>query len=136
MWETQPFDDDRLISDPLRYERIRDVLKAAPWLGIGSPTLGWLQAASRSIMQINAFGFASSIRVPLLIVAAGNETVVSPRAIETFATHVKTCKLLIIAGAKHEILQERDEIREQFWAAFDAYVPGSNRTMSESYIGL
>jgi lysophospholipase len=136
LWESEPFDDEKLTSDRLRYERIRDVLKSAPWLGIGSPTIGWLQAAARSIMQIHSFGFASTIRVPLLIVAAGNETVVSTRAIENFATRVKTCKLLVIAGAKHEILQERDEIRDQFWAAFDAYVPGSNRTMSESHIGL
>ncbi len=135
-WEMQPFDDNRLTSDPLRYERIRDVIRSAPWLSVGSPTLGWLQAAARSIRQINAFGFASSIRVPLLIVAAGNDTVVSTRAIETFATRVKTTKMLVIAGARHEILQERDEIRDQFWAAFDAYVPGSNRTLSESHIGL
>jgi lysophospholipase len=74
--------------------------------------------------------------VPLLITAAGNDSVVSMRALESFATRVKTGKLLVIAGAKHEILQERDEIRDQFWAAFDAYVPGSNRTMSESHIGL
>jgi lysophospholipase len=135
-WELDSFDDSRLTSDPLRYERVRDVLKAAPWLSCGSPTLGWLQAAGRSILQISALGFASSIKVPVLMVAAGNDTVVSTRAIERFATQVKTCKHLVIAGAKHEILQERDEIRDQFWAAFDAYVPGSNRTMSESHIGL
>ena len=74
--------------------------------------------------------------MPLLIVAAGNDTVVSTRAIEAFSTRVKICQYLVIAGAKHEILQERDEIRDQFWAAFDAYVPGSNRTMSESHLGL
>jgi alpha-beta hydrolase superfamily lysophospholipase len=32
---------------------------------------------------------------------------------------------LVIAGAKHEILQERDRHRAQFWAAFDAFVPGT-----------
>jgi lysophospholipase len=135
-FELEPFEDSKLTSDPLRYDRVRDVLKAAPWLSCGSPTLGWLNAAARSIMQINAFGFASSIKVPVLIVAAGNDTVVSTRAIEHFATRIKTGRHLVIAGAKHEILQERDEIRDQFWAAFDVYVPGSNRTMSESHIGL
>lgn len=134
--ELAPLEDSALTSDPLRYDRIRDIIKAAPWLSLGSPTLGWLNAAARSIVQINAFGFASAIRVPLLIVAAGNDTVVSTRVIERFATHVKTCRFLVVAGAKHEILQERDEIRDQFWAAFDAYMPGSNRTMSENQIGL
>jgi lysophospholipase len=135
-WELHALEKSLLTSDPLRHDRIRDILKAAPWLSLGSPTIGWLNAAARSIMQINAFGFASAIRVPLLIVAAGNDTVVSTRTIERFASQVKTCRFLVIAGARHEILQERDELRDQFWAAFDAYVPGSNRTMSENHIGL
>ena len=32
---------------------------------------------------------------------------------------------IVIPGARHEILMERDEIREQFWAAFDAFIPGT-----------
>jgi lysophospholipase len=31
----------------------------------------------------------------------------------------------VIPGARHEILMERDAIRAQFWAAFDAFIPGS-----------
>jgi lysophospholipase len=27
-----------------------------------------------------------------------------------------------LAGSQHELLQERDEIRQRFWAAFDAYL--------------
>jgi lysophospholipase len=135
-WELEPFEGNDLTSDRLRYERIQDVLEAAPWLGVGSPTIGWLHAATRSIMQINALGFASSVKVPTLIVAAGNDTIVSTRAIERFATRIKTCKHLIIAGAKHEILKERDQIRDQFWAAFDTYIPGSNRTLADSHLGF
>ena len=135
-FELDPFDDNRLTSDRLRYERVRDALEAAPWLGLGSPTIGWVHAAFRSIMQVNALGFAPSIKVPTLIIAAGNDTIVSTRGIERFASRVKTCRHLVIAGAKHEILQERDEIRDQFWAAFDAYIPGSNRTLADSHIGI
>ena len=134
--ETVPFGDTCLTSDKLRYDRVRDVLQAAPGLGIGSPSVGWLHAAGRSIMQINAPAFSTAIRVPLLIVAAGNDKMVSTRATERFAMRAKNCRHLVIAGARHEILQERDEIRDQFWAAFDAYVPGSNRTMSDSRLGL
>lgn len=134
--ELIPLEESEVTSDRLRHERIGDVLRIAPYLGLGSPTLGWVQAAARSIMMLNGFGFASSVRIPVLIVAGGNETVVSMRAMENFAAQVKNCKLLVIAGAKHELLQERDPLRDQFWAAFDAYVPGSNRTMSDSHIGL
>lgn len=134
--ELDAFEKNELTSDRLRYDRIVDVLKAAPWLSCGSPTWAWLQAATRSIMEMNSFEFAPSIRVPTLIVGAGNDSVVSTHAIEHFAPRVKNCKHLIISGAKHEILQERDEIRDQFWAAFDAYIPGSNRTMSDNQLGF
>ena len=33
---------------------------------------------------------------------------------------------LVISGSRHEILMERDRFRSQFWAAFDAFVPGSS----------
>ena len=32
---------------------------------------------------------------------------------------------LIVAGSRHEIMMERDAYRSQFWAAFDAFIPGS-----------
>jgi lysophospholipase len=36
----------------------------------------------------------------------------------------------VLRGSRHEILQERDVIREQFWAAFDAFV--SNLALSKA----
>ena len=32
---------------------------------------------------------------------------------------------LIVPGARHELLMEQDRYRAQFWAAFDAFVPGT-----------
>ena len=56
---------------------------------------------------------------------ASNDTVVSTAAIEEFAYHLRAGSHLVIAGSKHEILQEQDRYRAQFWAAFDAFVPGT-----------
>jgi lysophospholipase len=84
-------------------------------------------AACASISFVASGAFMETIRVPTLIVAAGNDQIVSTPAIERFASPIKTCTCIVVAGAKHEILQERDELREQFWAAFDAYIPGASR---------
>jgi lysophospholipase len=123
--EEHPFEGNPVTSDRLRFERARDVLQAAPHLGIGLPTVGWAAAACSSISTINSPAFMSSIKVPILIVAAGNDQIVSTPAIERFASRIKNCTRIVLAGAKHEILQERDQLREQLWAAFDAYIPGS-----------
>ena len=59
------------------------------------------------------------------MLAASNDTIVSTAAIEEFAYHLRAGSHLVIAGSKHEILQEQDRYRAQFWAAFDAFVPGT-----------
>ena len=38
--------------------------------------------------------------------------------------------IVTIDRAQHEILQERDYLREQFFAAFDAFIPGSDDDVS------
>jgi lysophospholipase len=123
--EANAFEGNLVTSDRLRFERAREAIQAAPHLGIGAPTVGWVAAACNSIATVNSEAFLDSIKVPILIVAAGNDRIVSTPAIERFASRIKNCTRIVVAGAKHEILQERDQLREQFWAAFDAYVPGT-----------
>jgi lysophospholipase len=50
------------------------------------------------------------------------DTVVSTQAIEEFALRLKVGTHVLIPQARHEILQETDELRQRFWAAFDAYL--------------
>jgi lysophospholipase len=71
--------------------------------------------------------YPASIRQPILMVAAGRDEVVSTSAIEAFGQSLLAGRHLILAGARHEILQEQDHYRAQFWAAFDAFVPGTPR---------
>ncbi len=124
-WEEISFESNAVTSDRLRFERAQEVLRTAPHLAIGSPTIGWVAAACSSISVINSPAFMERVKVPTLIVAAGNDAYVCTAAIEEFASRLKNCAHVVVAGAKHEILQERDQFREQFWAAFDAFVPGS-----------
>ncbi len=114
-----------LTSDPVRYARNMAVLEEAPELGIGAPTIAWADAALRLMKQFAVPGYAGSLRQPILMVAAGSDDVVSTPAIEIFGMNLLAGSHLILAGARHEILQEQDQYRDQFWAAFDAFVPGT-----------
>lgn len=124
---SEDFIGNVLTSDPVRYARNTAVLEEAPELGIGSPTIAWADAALRLMKQFAAPGYAGHIRQPILLVAAGRDEVVSTPAIETFGMNLLAGRHLILAGSKHEILQEQDHYRSQFWAAFDAFVPGTPR---------
>jgi lysophospholipase len=62
--------------------------------------------------------------VPVLMLAASDDQVVQSKAVEELAIRLRAGSQIVLRGSRHEILQERDTIREQFWAAFDAFVPG------------
>jgi lysophospholipase len=114
-----------LTSDPVRYARNMAVLEEEPELGIGQPTIAWADAALRLMKQFSLPGYAGHLRQPILMVAAGRDEVVSTPAVETFGMNLLAGSHLILAGSRHEILQEQDHYRSQFWAAFDAFVPGT-----------
>jgi lysophospholipase len=123
--ETRPFVDNILTSDPVRYARNAAILDAEPKLTLGRPTVAWCDAAFRAMRTIRERGYASRIRQPILVISCSLDVVVSNAAIEDFATQLRTGSHLVVVGAKHELLMEQDRLRAQFWAAFDAFVPGS-----------
>lgn len=120
-----PFINNPLTSDPVRYARNAAILEEDPTLGLASPTVAWADTAFRAMHRFKRTNYPSEIRQPILMLAASNDAVVSTAAIEEFAYHLRAGSHLVIAGAKHEILQEQDRYRSQFWAAFDAFVPGT-----------
>ena len=122
---TRDFKTNILTSDEARYRRMANVVAASPAVGLGAPTIGWINAAFRCLRQFEDPEFAPRTPTPTLVIAAGDERLVSLPAIERFATRLKAGRLIVIPHARHEILMERDVFREQFWAAFDAFVPGA-----------
>lgn len=123
-FERMPFAGNDLTSDPERFARNLDVLRLAPELATGGPTVAWIRAACRSMKALAKPDFPARVQVPLLLIAAGADRVVSSQAIEDLARQLKIGSHVIIPGAQHEILQERDDLRQQFWAVFDGYVLG------------
>src|SRR5690606_23734619 len=122
---TLPFKGNRLTSDPARYARNAHVASAVGSAAIGAPTISWLDSAFRFMSRFTDPRYAFRIRLPVLIIAAGADPVCATPATERFASRLKAGHAIVIPGARHEILMERDAIREQFWAAFDAFIPGS-----------
>jgi lysophospholipase len=123
--EARPFVGNILTSDPVRYARNGAVLEAEPMLGLGRPTVAWCDAAFRTMRTLQERSYPAHIRQPIMIVAAGSDDVVSNVAIEDFATLLRAGSHLVVVGSQHELLMEQDRYRAQFWAAFDAFVPGT-----------
>lgn len=116
------FDGNILTSDPERFERNRQIERAAPDLLLGSPTIGWLNAAMQSMAKLADPDFPGNLRVPALIFGAGQDSIVDTSAVEKFTVALKAGTYVLLPDAKHEILQENNDIRARFWATFDAYL--------------
>ncbi len=122
---TRPFPGNVLTSDPQRYARVASVAAAAPQLAIGGPTIGWANAAFGQMRRLADAEYPRRILTPVLMFAAGIDRVVDTAAAEAFASRLKVGRCITLGQSRHEILIERDAVREQFWAAFDAFIPGS-----------
>jgi lysophospholipase len=120
-----PFVGNTLTSDPVRYARAGATIEALPALGLGAPTIAWLDAAYRQMTAFADPAYPRHVRQPILIVAAGQDRIVSTPAIEQFGIRLRAGAHVIVAGARHEIMMEQEHFRAQFWAAFDAFVPGT-----------
>ena len=117
-----PFEGNILTSDRERYTRNKGLADAAPELTLGPPTIGWLRAALRSMALVGDPAFARRVGLPILFFIAGKDRIVSQAAIEDFSARIKSGTHVILADSRHEILQETDDVRGRFWAAFDAYL--------------
>jgi lysophospholipase len=121
----RPFVGNVLTSDPVRYARNAAVLEAEPALGVAAPTFAWADAAFKVMSDFSQHAYGATIRQPILMIGAGRDAVVSTQAIENFAMRLRAGSHLMVPGAEHEMLMEEDRYRGQFWAAFDAFVPGT-----------
>jgi lysophospholipase len=123
-----PFPGNRLTSDPVRFQRNLAVVRATEPAPVGPPTFSWLYAAMSAMQAMRDPDFAPTIQVPILMVAAGQDEIASVRAIEMLSRELRAGAHVMIPGARHELMMERNALRELFWAAFDAFVPGSQFT--------
>ncbi len=120
-----PFESNRLTRDQERYDRNCKILEEHPGLAIGSPTVSWLVAALDAVNDLQTADFQTDVKTPVLIVQAGYDQIVSNKEVSDLANNLPAGADIFLEEAFHEILMERRRIREQFWAAFDTFIPGT-----------
>lgn len=116
------FAGNPLTSDQRRYMWMVDTLKARPDLGVSSPSIRWSAAAFRAMARAAAPDFPGKVNVPVLMLAAARDQVVSTAAIENLGLSMRTGRHVLIANARHEMFIENDDVRGQLFAAFDAFI--------------
>jgi lysophospholipase len=118
---THPFAGNAVTTDAARFARAEALLQAEPRLRLASPTFQWLEAAFRSMALARSHDFAQSIETPVLLMGAAHDQIVHPGADMRLIRRLKHGSFVLLQ-AQHEIMMERDEIRNLFWGFFDAFV--------------
>lgn len=122
--QMRSFDDNILTSDRRQYDRLVKATTQLPMLSIGSPTIHWVAEAFDLMRRFEEARYAAEILTPVLVVAAGADRIVDTAATERFSIYLKSGRCLTIPNARHQIMMDRPSIIAQFWAAFDAFIPG------------
>lgn len=116
------FTGNVLTCDEQRYQRNQQIIYDRPSLGLAGPTFTWVFNALRAAHKLNLPKNINAPKIPTLFILAGADTVVSSRAAEDYARKIRGSTSITIDGARHELMQEDDHYRQQFWAAFDAFI--------------
>jgi len=108
-----------LTSDFDEYTRQRELIKEEPGLAIAGVTWGWLRAAMNETARLEHIG---PLSLPSLYWVGSEETVISAPAIAARVAINSNCRFALIAGAKHEPLFERPELRSRVWREIDHFL--------------
>ena len=85
----------------------------------GNITWSWVHQALKSCAILSKHKYLSKITTPSLFAVAGKEFLVTNSSIRRAAKIMPNASLVEIPEARHEILMERDEIRNHFLKEFD-----------------
>lgn len=108
-----PFEVNTLTTDAAQYARMKTQIAGEPLFGLGGPSLRWMGAALREMAALSRL---PSPPLPALIGLGDDEAIVSSRAIHDRVARWPGVDFAPYAGARHELLMERPEVRDDFLA--------------------
>ena len=105
-----PFDDNMLTTDPEMYAFMQRQIETYPNLGIGGPTLAWLNEGLKECRDLKAM---ASPTVPCLTYFGSHERIVDVPLIHDRMARWPGGRLEIVENAEHEVLMEGKPVRDR-----------------------
>ena len=106
-----PFAKNRATHSPFRYKMNSMLLQQNNEQFVGPPTFHWLRQGMNAAKILR--GRAGQLQTPTLILQAAEDQVVAAAGQNDFCKQTAVCQVKIINSAYHELLMEKDEIRNQ-----------------------
>lgn len=107
-------EQDDLSKDPVRHLVHRQWFSANHELKVGAITWQWLNEALKTTSKITSKDFLNKIEIPMFIGTAGNDHLVKSSTAKKVSDILKNCHYEHYPNSYHEIIMERDDIRDGF----------------------
>lgn len=106
------FKGNSLTKDPDMFRYMQNQIAKHPELGLGGPSLHWLNEAMR---EANRFERMPSPNIPTLAFLGTDEQIVDSDAIKNRMQNWPSARLEMLPGAEHEVMMETPERRQKFF---------------------
>lgn len=103
-----PFEGNKLTNDPEMYAYMQHQMEARPELGLGGPSLRWLNRALVETLELHN---AKSPDVPCLTWLGSDEDIVDERRVHDRMDRWPGGRLEVVENGRHEILMDTPEMR-------------------------
>lgn len=120
-YQPPSFEDNVLTHSKPRYQYFRATYEKTPELKLGGITYNWLAQSIQALDK--AEDELDKVKTPLLVIQAGGDRVIDNAGQDLFCeklqAHGQPCvggKPIVVADAEHELLIEKDELRNQVMA--------------------
>lgn len=111
--ERDTFEENVVTSSKVRFSFQEYFLNKWPQLKLGSPTYRWVRESLIATRKMRHPKAIARIEVPMLLLQASQEVMVENFGQDQFCQRSRWCTKKTYTEAKHELLMERDEIRDQ-----------------------
>ncbi|KQB97290.1 hydrolase [Loktanella sp. 1ANDIMAR09] len=108
----ESFEANTLTNDPEMWAHFGTQLRQQPDLGLGGPSLRWLNASLREMHNLCT---APSPQIPCLTYLGTDEVIVDPSRIRERMEKWPNGVLRVIEGGKHEMLMDMPEMRDMIF---------------------
>ena len=104
-----------------RFRRTGTLYVSDAQLQVNGASLGWFATAEKAMADSRRPAFLQSIKTPLFIGTAGQEKLVDNKAHAHVLTHVQNGSGKFYADGMHELMMEKDAVRDEFIADVAAF---------------
>jgi len=115
------FENNPLTHDPDGFWQEHRCIEKNRDLALGGVTWGWLNAAFDSIEALAKIDVPLRITAQVLILSAAQDRVVSCKAQKNLCQRLPRGTFVSVPRARHEILNESEDILVFFWEHFDRF---------------